>query len=239
MHEDFLAASIVHAIRGFPAVIRIFFRGIPFDPPRAGIRPRITGAARSERVEGIGSLTIPDLSCRNTGPDFIGWNVFRHDRPRTDDGAIANRDSLQNSNTGSQPAIPTDRHGLDNRSLIHDKIALRRAVALVVNLAIGPELREIPNPNASFRRDNGVPPDPNIFPEVDRGLGLCQLKKRIGIDRTEILNDQLRVVRQTEIDVRPDDDVLAQIDVFPKGYSHRSELIEKRAMMSTGRILKL
>ena len=33
----FSAASIVQAIRGFPPSIFMFLRGIPFEPPRAGM----------------------------------------------------------------------------------------------------------------------------------------------------------------------------------------------------------
>src|SRR5690606_9469258 len=40
------AASIVQAISGLPAIGRTFLRGIPLEPPRAGIRPSVlTGAA--------------------------------------------------------------------------------------------------------------------------------------------------------------------------------------------------
>ena len=38
---DLLAASIDHAISGFPHIVLIFLRGMPLLPPRAGIIPRI------------------------------------------------------------------------------------------------------------------------------------------------------------------------------------------------------
>ena len=62
MYEDFIAASIVHAIRGFPAVIRMFFLGTPLDPPRAGMRPS-TLSSEGADVFGEGFLfTISYLS---------------------------------------------------------------------------------------------------------------------------------------------------------------------------------
>ena len=40
---DLSASSMVHAISGFPAKSLMFLRDNPFEPPRAGINPKILG----------------------------------------------------------------------------------------------------------------------------------------------------------------------------------------------------
>src|SRR5712692_4246442 len=146
-------------------------------------------------------LALFDEARGSAGPDLIGRNVAGDNGARAENHAITDRHSLCYPHAAPEPAVLTNNHRLDDRPLIHDQFTTREGVVLIIDLTVRADLSELADPDRLLGRNHRAPPDAHVVFENHFRLGLRELEIGVRIDGAIITDDQLRIVRQTDIDV--------------------------------------